>query len=106
MKATKLHNYEIVKRTMEFYNKTYLRKAEIAQLCGLTVEQVSRIIKAAWKLGWVTRIETKINNDNAFGGGEFSAIRTSYKIKRTDTWSGLIPLYKQVLARDRKGGTE
>ena len=106
MKVARLYNYEIVKRTMEVYKDTYLRKAEIAALCRLEIEQVSRIIKAAWKLGWVTRIETKVNNDNAFGEGEFSAIRTAYKIKRTDTWSGLMPLYKEVLSRDRKEGTE
>jgi len=60
MKTPRLHNYELVKNTMLNYNESFLRKIEIAQLCGLEVEQVSRIIKAAWKLGWVSRIEQKL----------------------------------------------
>ena len=101
MKIPKLHNYELVKNTMLNYNESFLRKIEIAQLCGLEVEQVSRIIKAAWKLGWVSRIETKINNNNAWGQGKYPALRTSYKIKRTDTWSGLMPLYRETLEKEK-----
>jgi len=102
MKTPRLHNYEIVKRTMEIYKDRFMRKTEVSQLCGLTVEQVSRIIKAAWKLGWVSRIETKINNNNAWGQGKYPALRTSYKIKRTDTWSGLMPLYHQTLKKEKE----
>lgn len=105
MNTGRLHNYEIVKRTMEFNKDTFLRKAEIAQLSGLGVEQVSTIIKAAWKLGWVTRIETPIHN-NCFGEGNLPVIRTLYKIKRTESWSGLMPLYHQVLKKDREERTE
>lgn len=105
MTIGRLHNYEIVKRTMEFYKDRYLRKAEVSQLCGLQVEQVSRIIKAAWKLGWVSRIETPIHN-NCFGKGKLSVIRTTYKIKRTESWSGLMPLYNQVLKKDREKRAE
>lgn len=106
MKTPRLHNYEIVKNTMEVYKDRFLRKAEISQLCGLTVEQVSRIIKAAWRLGWVIRIETKLNNDNAWGQGKYSALRTSYKIKRIESWSGLMPLYHQVLDKNREKRTD
>ena len=105
MKTPRLHNYEIVKRTMEFYSDRYLRKAEIAQLAGLQFEQASRIIKAAWKLGWLTRIETPIHN-NCFGKGKLPVIKTIYKIKRTESWSGLMPLYHQVLKKDREERTD
>lgn len=105
MKESKLHNYEIVKRTMEVYKDRYLRKVEIADLCKLSVSQVSRIIKAAWRLGWVSRIEVPIHN-NCFGEGKLQVIRTTYKIKRIESWSGLMPLYNQVLDKDREKRTE
>jgi len=38
MKTPRLHNYELVKNTMLNYNESFLRKIEIAQLCGLEVE--------------------------------------------------------------------
>lgn len=97
----KLHNYEIVKNTMEFYKDRFMRKVEIAEHCGLDVTQVSLVIKAAWKLGWCSRIESPIHN-NAFGQGNLTSLRTSYKIKRLESWSGLMPLYKEVLAKEKE----
>ena len=96
-----LHNYEIVKRTLEHHKKEYLRKGQIAHLTGLSTEQVSKVIKAAWRLGWVSRIETRLNN-NAFGRGRFPAIRTAYKIKRFDSWMGFKRLYTDVVERQRE----
>lgn len=97
-----LYNYEIVKRTMDFYKDRYMRITEISQLSGLTYHQVERIMKMAWKLGWVSRIETKHNNDNAWGNGEFTSCRTQYKIKRLDTWTGIDVLYKQIIREQKK----
>lgn len=97
----RLHNYEIVKNTLEVNKDRYLRKAEISVLTNLKQEQVSRIIKAAWKIGWVSRLETPIH-DNCFGQGKFPSIKTAYKIKRTDSWAGLMPLYNKTLTEERK----
>lgn len=93
-KPPKLYNYEIVKRTLEINQHQFLRINEIAFLCGLSTHQVSRVIKAAWKLGWVERVEIPHHN-NSFGKGAFSVLKTRYKLKRTESWSGIMPLYKQ-----------
>jgi predicted transcriptional regulator len=101
MKISKVPNYEIVRLTMQSFKEEFLSKSKIANQSGLTQSQVSLIIKCAWKLGWVSRIERKLN-DNAFGKKKFSSIKTQYKIKKLDSWMGLIPLYREVLENERK----
>lgn len=96
----KLYNYEIVKNTMELKQDRFLRITEISQLSGLGYNQVSRIIHAAWKLGWVSRKE-EYKHNNCFGEGKIPVIRTMYKIKRVDSWAGLMPLYKQVMKNEK-----
>ncbi len=93
MKQPKLYNYEIVKRTLEANQHQFLRINEIAFLSGLSREQTRRVIQAAWKIGWVERTEVPIHN-NSFGEGKFPVLRTQYKIKRLESWSGIMPLYR------------
>ena len=100
MKISKVPNYEIIRLTMLRFKDDFLSKSKIAKLCGLTQQQVSLIIKAGWKLGWVSRVERKLN-DNAFGLGKFSSIKTQYKIKKLDSWIGILPLYKEVLENEK-----
>lgn len=97
-----LYNYEIVRKTLDFNKSRYMRIIEISQLSGLKYNQVERVIKMAWKLGWVSRIETKINNDNAWGKGKFISCRTQYKLKRVDTWTGIDVLYKQIIENEKE----
>lgn len=96
----KIPIYDLIHKTMLMHKDQYLKKSEIAQLTGLQPEQVSRVIRAAYKLGWVERIARTLN-ENAFGEGKFSAMRTAYKITRTESWMGLMPLYHQVLENEK-----
>lgn len=90
------YNYERVRQAMLLYPHEYLSKKRIAEITGLDKEQVSIVIRAAWRLGWVSRIEQTLNA-NAFGEGKYPTKRTQYKIKRTESWMGIIPLYLRTL---------
>jgi hypothetical protein len=79
----------------------FLSKREIAEAAGLTLLQTSNVIRSAWKLGWVERLEQHLN-DCAFGKQGLHSLRTRYRIKRRDEWIGIKCLHKRVLAKEKK----
>ncbi|MCA9459440.1 MAG: hypothetical protein KC550_02730 [Nanoarchaeota archaeon] len=95
MNPTKIRVYDLVKNVLMMNKDQYLKVSEIAFLGGLNYEQVERIIKIVYKIGWVERISYPFHN-NAFGKG-MPSLRTAYKIKRTESWIGLRKLYDEVL---------
>jgi len=96
-----LPKYEKVRYVLLQYPDQYLSKKEIAEAAGLTLQQAGNVIRCAWKLGWVERLEQHLN-DCAFGGNKYPSLRTRYRIKRKDEWLGIQCLYKRVIAREKK----
>lgn len=97
---TKGNNFKKVRQVMLQFQDQFMRKAEIAEHCGLTSEQVSLIVKAVYKLGWVSRTE-QLKHNNAFNKGKFKALLTAYKIKYTGDWTGYMRLYRELLEKEK-----
>jgi hypothetical protein len=94
-------NYEKVRAFLLRYPDRFFSKREIAEAAGLQLYQASNVIRCAWRLGWVERLEQPLN-DNAFGTGKYRTLRTRYRIKMKDEWVGIVPLYKKKIMEDKK----
>lgn len=100
IRNSKMFNYELIRQFLSMHENQYFRKCEIAELTGLSYIGVHNVILKAWKLGWVTRIQTPVHN-RAFEG-KVECYKTQYKIKRKESWMGITPLFNQVMQNEKK----
>lgn len=95
----KTYAYDIVRKFLIMNKNDFYRKCEISELTGLNYVTVHNVILKAWKLGWVVRNEIPVH-DRAFQG--VPCYKTQYKIKRTESWMGMTPLYHQIMQNEKK----
>ncbi len=97
----KITLHEQVRMCMVKNKNSFLKITDIAKLSGLDWFQVQRIIKCAFKLGWVKRKEM-IHSKGSFGKDNFNTKKTMYQIVNEDCWLGLYTQYSRVLKNEKR----
>ena len=94
-------HHEIIRMTMMQHKDSYLKIGDIAKLSGLDWFQVQRVIKCAFKLGWVKRKEMD-HSKGSFGNDKFNTKKTMYQIVKHDCWLGIYTQYNRILKNEKR----